>query len=918
MSRTDELYKLRESRLIREEPIDQPPPAPEFTPQMLRKKAWWQMPIWKICVWAFVVIFVAAEARWALRVGLNLRKEIWTSTRSIRYESDVNTAYRLGNGAIREAEHQAGLANYADVEAGRDPQTLADIRKQVRQRGMDDEGTVRLLTRVELLKGLVNYYHTALGQGDDEYGDPYLGLDYPPLRLLAATLWVHHVQATHPLMFDYPRHNRQGNTVIPQDEDIVQPLLNLNTAAEITASIAMFFLVFVWVRKSMQPMNPDNREKMARVWQLNLPDPDESSRWGWFKSLRDFAGGLPAFALATGAFWYCFVGFIHPPPNPTPLVNITKSVVSNDGKSVAIAGTANTEENFTRWHVEWGLTDTYGRVTPTRNFSAGTVDHLLRTTITPTIPGQTIHFRLKALSASGSVTTPDYVVRIPGHPGGLITTQYDLSAVGGVVWPEWNIWLMMLGLFLAMVILARTLPAAHRPWACGLVAAMLVWFDPITLLESHAWPQWDVWILPFFILAVLMATLDWWMVAGILIGIGCMAKGQMLLAGPVLILWPILGGRWGAALRIITGLAIGAGIIVSPWLLNSSAQGWVELNVLAGVVLGAAAVIGWTQGRKIYNEMHFGPRQQILPFSRMPQWRDVGTIVWSSFAGACLAAGVIIAFWSMASVDFSIPVAAAIAMGLAISALVFARRTSGLQVWLGAVLAGSIWLGGLFFRGSWDWWTLGFAYGTRKQDRMQMGEGSFANLPSLLLKRYHWDLHQLVGNLAIDYQLPHGWNILGFTGIHWNQDLDLKTSLVILFGISLVICALGASITARRKDPRLLIAAMAPWLLFPILMCQTSERYLLWPSALSAAFIAVSTGFTLMHVVLALCAAGMLAHQLMFADQGRWPALFNFFTRFYPDAGWMMLLLAILFMVAALMPARRSRPHGGEVCEELL
>jgi hypothetical protein len=917
MSRTDDLYLLRESRLIRDEPIERPA-APELMPQALRNKPWWKMPVWKSVVWGFVAIFIIAEGHWALRAGLNLRKEIWTSTRSIRYQADVNTAYRLGNAVVREAERQADLAPYAEVEAGRDPQTLADIRTQVRQRGLDDDGTVRKLKYTELLKGLVNYYHTALGEGDDEYGNPYFGLDYPPLRLLAATLWVHHVQAEHPLMFEFPRKNHQVDTVIPQTEDIIQPLLSLNTAAEIAASIAMFFLVFVWVRKSLQPMNPDNREKMARVWQLNIPDPNAHSRWAWFFALRNYAGGLPAFMLATGAFWYCFVGFVHPPPNPTPLISITKSVVSNDGKSVNVVGTINTEENFSRWRVEWGPTDTYGHSTAIKNFSAGNVEHILRTTIAPTAPGEVIHFRLKALSASGSVSTQDFIVRVPVHPGGLITTLYDFPSAGGIAWPAWDVWLLMLGLFLAMVILARKLPPAHRPWACGLVAAMLVWFDPITLLESHAWPQWDVWILPFFIVALLMATLDWWMVAGILIGIGCMAKGQMLLAGPILIFWPILGGRWNAALRIITGLAIGAGIIVSPWLLNSSAQGWVELNVLAGVVLGAAAVIGWSQGRKIYNEMHFAPRDNLLPFSRMPQWKDVGMIVWSSFAGACLAGGVIIAFWSMMSVDFSIPVAAAIAMGLAISALVFARRSSGLQVWLGMVLAGSIWLGGLFFRGSWDWWTLGFAYGTRKQDRMQMGEGSFANLPSLLLKRYHWDLHQLVGNLAINYQLPHGWSILGFTGINWNADLDLKTCLVVLFAIGLLICALGAAMTARRKDPRLLIAATAPWLLFPILMCQTSERYLLWPSALSAAFIAVSTGFTLLHVILALSAAGMLAHQLMFADQARWPALFNFFTHFYPDAGWMMLLLAILFMVAALMPARRPRPHGGEVCEELL
>ena len=74
---------------------------------------------------------------------------------------------------------------------------------------------------------------------------------------------------------------------------------------------------------------------------------------------------------------------------------------------------------------------------------------------------------------------------------------------------------------------------------------MLVWCNPLLLIDSHAWPQWDVWILPIFLFAALLASLNRWMLAGMLLGIGCMFKGQMLLAGPVLILWPLFEGRWG-------------------------------------------------------------------------------------------------------------------------------------------------------------------------------------------------------------------------------------------------------------------------------------------------------------------------------------------------------------------------------------
>jgi hypothetical protein len=177
------------------------------------------------------------------------------------------------------------------------------------------------------------------------------------------------------------------------------------------------------------------------------------------------------------------------------------------------------------------------------------------------------------------------------------------------------------------------------------------------------------------------------------------------------------------------------------------------------------------------------------------------------------------------------------------------------------------------------------------------------------MNRYGWDLHQPVGHLAVVVHLPDAIRLMGHPlsqfSFAWGQDLDLKTCLAIAYGVTLLLCGLAVSIHARRNDPRALVAMIAPWLIFPIIMCQTSERYLLWPSALTAAMIAVSTGFTLMHLVLAIFAAGMIAHQLLQADPGRWPNVFNFFSNIYPDAGWMMLLLAIVFLAASFMPTRQ-------------
>ena len=105
----------------------------------------------------------------------------------------------------------------------------------------------------------------------------------------------------------------------------------------------------------------------------------------------------------------------------------------------------------------------------------------------------------------------------------------------------------MLVIFIAMVCQQGFVPLPHRGWACGLVAALLVWFDPVSLVNSHVWPQWDVWIVPFIIIAYLLASLDLWVGAGLMIGLGCMFKGQMLFACPdpdsVAALWAGESGR---------------------------------------------------------------------------------------------------------------------------------------------------------------------------------------------------------------------------------------------------------------------------------------------------------------------------------------------------------------------------------------
>ncbi len=129
---------------------------------------------------------------------------------------------------------------------------------------------------------------------------------------------------------------------------------------------------------------------------------------------------------------------------------------------------------------------------------------------------------------------------------------------------------------------------------------MLVWFDPLNLIDSHGWPQWDVWILPVFLAAALLASVNWWTAAGILLGFGCMAKGQLLLAGPILMLWPLFEGKWGAVVRIVTGFLIGAELVTWPWIVNSVVEmHWIEITMAAAVLILAISLLREKLGQNL-------------------------------------------------------------------------------------------------------------------------------------------------------------------------------------------------------------------------------------------------------------------------------------------------------------------------------
>ena len=126
----------------------------------------------------------------------------------------------------------------------------------------------------------------------------------------------------------------------------------------------------------------------------------------------------------------------------------------------------------------------------------------------------------------------------------------------------------------------RGLPLQHRASICGLAAASVAWLEPSMILDAHGWPQWDVWILPFYLFAALAALKNRWLLCGCLLAAGAMFKGQLLLVAPFFVLWPLWQKRWNCALRVLAGFTATAALIASPWLLRTPAA-WIALLVVA-------------------------------------------------------------------------------------------------------------------------------------------------------------------------------------------------------------------------------------------------------------------------------------------------------------------------------------------------
>jgi hypothetical protein len=853
---------------------------------------------------AVVAAFVLVLGAWGYRAGMDVRERAWSVTRTVRYNGDIANAVHWGDHVLRAAE------SLADDAGQRGPR----------------------LTFGQILRGEGKVYADLLN--DQPSGD--FELDYPPLRLLTMSLWMRSVQEKYPGLALWPggaqRWARRGDTssgdrrVALATEEIADPLMHFNAGCGAAAAVLSFALVGLWVDRGNRRGRPTAGPGVRRPT-AGPPTP-----------LRR-ANGLLLYPISMAAFAYAAYVAVLPSPAPPPAVSVAApAVVYAVGSKWEARVTASVDPQGmdARCHVEWGTTPgTYDHTTADQDAGAGSGANDLTVVLSGLPAGQTVHYRIVARNDPGSPS--------PGQPGRGTMRSDDATlvvsanvvqpapppSVNGAVWLNLWQWLGVALLFVLTCTGIRILPPEHRGWATGLLAATFVWFDPALLVDAHVWPQWEAWVLPPFLLAALLASLDWWLAAGLVMGVGAMFKGQFLIGSPVLILWPLLSMRWGAVARMLSGFALSAGLIVSQWLVLSNAvPSWSSepLRWIAAVAVaaGIAAAVSLYRRpvartvRQLWAEWRTSHRSQgdETPAEAGANGQ-VSLVAVGLFAAAVLAAIVtctllIVRRWP-ADAELSRSWAAALLLAVLVPPWLLRRRSLG--VWSVAILAAAIWCSAWLYHGDWSWKVVGFEYGTRKFDHLGMSRGTGSNLGTLLADKFGWDTHDTM----LTFRPP---DLAGLfyagrpSAPHWMRDwgldgsplvLDVRTTLLTLFGAAVLASGIGAAIQDRRSNPRFLAALVAPWMLMPCLLAQMMNRYTMWGAVLSSLLVGVSSGFGFLHVLLSLLSAGMIGIQLLEYDPNRSPRVGDLMSRLSDNDALVMLVCGLVVLVVAMTPGRSVR-----------
>lgn len=134
-------------------------------------------------------------------------------------------------------------------------------------------------------------------------------------------------------------------------------------------------------------------------------------------------------------------------------------------------------------------------------------------------------------------------------------------------------------------------PPGPQPWIRGSIAALLVWFNPALIWVAHCWPQWDAWAVGVYLVAALFASLGFWLVAGLVLGVGALLKGQMLVVAAFFVLWPLFARKPAGAARVVLGILLGIALGGTPWLLGTFESGRWAFHPPAALWLAGALLV---------------------------------------------------------------------------------------------------------------------------------------------------------------------------------------------------------------------------------------------------------------------------------------------------------------------------------------
>jgi hypothetical protein len=226
------------------------------------------------------------------------------------------------------------------------------------------------------------------------------------------------------------------------------------------------------------------------------------------------------------------------------------------------------------------------------------------------------------------------------------------------------------------------------------------------------------------------------------------------------------------------------------------------------------------------------------------------------------------------------------------SALVGATRlvpTS--QTWYVAafVLAGALLICGVAFEGSFAWFHVGFESGAGRS--------------------FHFEGH--VGNLGRLLSAVPGWRaetpLLGgsLMGIPTGR-ITLGLVLVLAYAAGLVLCSRAAATHARRRDPRFLIAVIAPWVLLFLLLPNVKERYLVWGAGLTTVGTGVGWRMVVIHALVTLVAWENESRVLLGLNPGFAPPLHAALEALHPAGAWLVLACGLALLLLVMKPPARD------------